>query len=211
MKRVVGAALGALTGLAFSTMGLVDTSQGLTWSGGGNEATSLVIAVGVTIGALLGGIVFWRFPFAILGAIVGLATGIWLRDNLTLGSVQPPWVFLLLFGLPAIGIVAGYSLHLPRATWMRYPVAAGALLGLAAAAASYAAASTLWATATHDPACDPISQPDGSVAVRLCPETGQPLWIALLAALLGVAVGMAAHRRLDFATAPPFRSEPRTS
>lgn len=80
MKRAIAATLGALAGFAFTTMGLVDTSHGLTISGG-NDATPMVIAVGVAVGALLGIILLWRFPFAILGAIMGLAAGIWLRDT----------------------------------------------------------------------------------------------------------------------------------
>ncbi|MDQ3619129.1 MAG: hypothetical protein M3391_03250, partial [Actinomycetota bacterium] len=86
MKRATGAMLGALAGLAFSTMGLIDTMDGFTIaSAGGNDATPVVIAVGVAIGTLLGLIVMWRFPLAILGATVGLAAGMWLRDNATMG------------------------------------------------------------------------------------------------------------------------------
>lgn len=94
-------------------MGLIDTGTDIQ-VGGGNEATSSVIAVGVVIGGLAGGIVLWRWPLAILGAIVGLAAGIWLRDNLVFAGVQAPWVFLLLFGLPAVGTAGGYLLHRRR-------------------------------------------------------------------------------------------------
>lgn len=58
---------------------------------GGNEATLAVIAVGVAIGVLVGATALWRFPFAMVGAMIGLATGTWLRDNLGSGGVQPPW------------------------------------------------------------------------------------------------------------------------
>lgn len=183
-------------------MGLVDTSDGLTFSGGGNEATPMVIAVGVAIGALLGITLLWRFPIAILGAIVGLAAGIWVRDNLTPGSVQTPWVFLLLFGLPLVGIAGGYLVHLPRTTWARHPAAGAVLVGLALAAVSYAAASFLWVTATRDPRCDPKPLPDGGVLVRLCPDTSAPAWIVLLAALLGVAVGIFTHTKLNSTNGP---------
>lgn len=200
MKRAIGAALGALAGLAFSTMGLVEFSDGLTVIPlGGNDATPMVTTVGVAIGALLGLTVLWRFPLAILGAIVGLAAGMWLRDNLGLGSVQPPWVFFLLFGLPAAGAgaAAGYLLHLPRTTWERHATAGAAAAGLAVAIISYAAGSMLWTSATHDPRCDPIPQPDGSVFVRLCPDTGTPLWISLVAVLLGGAVGIVTNSKLN--------------
>lgn len=202
MERAIGASLGALAGLAFSTMGLIDTTGEVPIvSGGGNEATPIVIAVGVTIGAVLGLTVLWRFPLAILGAIVGLAAGMWLRDNATLGTVQPPWVFLLLFGLPAVGIAGGYLLHLPRTTWARHSVVGAVLAGLGAATVTYTAASMLWASATHDPRCDPIPLPDGGVRVPLCPEIGTPLWIGVVAALLGVVAGVFTHARLNSADA----------
>lgn len=210
MRRAIGATLGALAGLAFSTMGLIDTAGEVPIaSGGGNEATPLVIAVGVAIGALLGLTVLWRFPLAILGAIMGLVAGMWLRDNATLGSVQPPWVFFLLFGLPAVGIVGGYLLHLPRTTWARHSVAGGVLAGLVAATASYAAGSALWASATHDPRCDPVPLPDGGTRVLLCPDTGTPSWIALVAVLTGAAVGIFTRAKLDSNDGPA--SVPRTS
>lgn len=197
MRRGIGGLLGAVAGLAFSTMGLIDTSHGFTINSlGGNEATPVVTAVGVAIGALLGATLLWRFPMAILGAIVGLAAGMWLRDNATLGTVQPPWVFLLLFGLPAVGIAAGYSLHLPRQTWARHSAVGGVFAGLAAATLSYAAAATVWASAAHDPSCDPVPLPDGGVRVPLCPEVSTPLWVAVVAALIGVAVGLFTRAKL---------------
>ncbi|MDP9068438.1 MAG: hypothetical protein M3N53_08890 [Actinomycetota bacterium] len=197
MKRAVGASLGGLAGLAFSTMGLIDTRGEVpTAAAGGNDATPVVIPVRVAIGALLGLTVLWRFPIAILGAIVGLAAGMWLRDNTTMGSVQPPWVFLLLFGLPVVGAAGGYLLHLPRTTWARHPIEGAALAGLAATTVTYTVASFLWASATHDPSCDPLPQPDGSVIFQLCSDTGSPLWIGVVAALLGVVVGVFTHARL---------------
>lgn len=198
MRRAIGATLGALAGLAFSNMGLIDTSNGVTLNSlGGNDATPVVTAVGVLIGALLGGTVLWRYPLAILGAIVGLAAGMWLRDNATLGTVQPPWVFFLLFGLPALGIAAGCSLHLPRTTWARHSAVGAALAGVGAATVSYATGAALWAAATHDPRCDPRPLPGGGVRVLLCPDVSTPLWIALVAALLGVAAGRFTHAKLD--------------
>lgn len=197
MKRAVGATLGALLGLAFSTSGLVDLSDGLTVSlHSGNDATPVVTAVGTAIGALVGVTVLWRFPLAILGTIVGLAAGMWLRDNQISGS-QAPRVFLLIFGLPAIGAAGGYLLHLPRTTWARNAAAGAALMGFVVATVSYVVGSTIWASATHDPRCDPIPQPDGSVFVRLCPDTDPPLWIGLAAALAGIAVGMFTHGKLN--------------
>ena len=197
MKRAVGASLGALAGLAFSTMGMIRLEGEAPASGGGNEATPLVIAIGVAIGALLGLTMLWRFPIAILGSIVGLGAAIWLRDNATTGSVQPPWVFLLLFGLPAVGAVGGYLLHLPRTTWERHAIEGAALAGLGAATVAYLVTSFLWASATHDPSCDPVPQPDGSVIFQLCADTGSPLWIGVLAVLLGVVVGAFTHARLS--------------
>lgn len=110
MRRVLGAALGAILGLAFSTSGLVDLSEGFTITTlGGNDATPTVTAVGTAIGALVGATMLWRYPLAIVGAIVGLAAGMWLRDNLISGS-QAPRVFLLIFGLPLLGAAGGYLL-----------------------------------------------------------------------------------------------------
>ena len=198
MKRLVAAMLGALGGLAFSIMGLVDTMNGFAINTfGGNEATPVVIAAGVAIGALIGATVLWRFPLAILGAILGLAAGIWMRDNMGFPTVQPPWVFFLLFGLPAVGIALGYSLHLPRTTWARHSALGGALAGLGATAAGYAAVATLWASATHDPRCDPVPLPDGGMRVLLCPETSTPLWIGLVAAALGVGAGIFTRSKLS--------------
>lgn len=102
--------MGAVTGVAFTTFGLVDTARGLQ-IGGGNEATPAVIAVGVVTGAALGATVLRRWPGVFIGALLGLVAGIWLRDNIALGPVQPPWVFLLLFGLPIFGATVGYLLH----------------------------------------------------------------------------------------------------
>ncbi|MDQ3620104.1 MAG: hypothetical protein M3391_08255 [Actinomycetota bacterium] len=212
MNRAIGAALGALAGLAFSTMGLVDASNGFKIiTLGGNDATPIVTAVGVAIGALLGITVLWRYPLAILGTIVGLAAGIFLRDNATMGSVQPPWVFFLLFGLPAVGAAAGSLLHKPRATWARYSTAGVALTGLAVATVSYTVGSVLWASATHDPRCDPIPQPDGSVFVQLCADTSTPLWIGLVVAVMGVAAGMFTHVKLTAPDAPSSDVSPETS
>lgn len=109
MRRIVGAVLGVVAGLEFSTMGLIETRF---WEfGGGNENTTEVIVAGVVIGGLIGALVLWRWPLSIVGLIVGLAAGMWLRDNATRGTVQPPWVFLLLFGLPLIAAAAGLILH----------------------------------------------------------------------------------------------------
>lgn len=205
MRRALGALLGAVAGFAFSNMGLIDTSNGFTINSlGGNGATPVVTAAGVAIGAVIGATLLWRFPLAILGSIVGLAAGIWLRDNAAMGYVQPPWVFLLLFGLPALGLAAGYSLHLPRETWARHPTVGGVLAGLAGATVSYAAASMLWVAATHDPSCDPVPLPGGGIWVPLCPAVTTPLWIALVAVLLGVAIGYFTHAKLD-------PGDPRTS
>lgn len=210
MKRATGAALGALAGLAFSTMGLIDMEGEVPIaSGGGNEATPVVIAVGVAVGALLGLTVLWRFPLGILGAIVGLAAGMWLRDNSTMGTVQPPWVFLLLFGLPAVGAAGGYLLHLPRTVWARHRMEGAALAGLASATLTYAVASFLWATATHDPSCDPIPQSDGSVLFQLCADTGSPTWIGVVAALLGGAISVFTYSRLSSTDAPDRWRGPR--
>lgn len=109
MLRVLGGILGAVAGFGFSTMGLIETRF---WSfGGGNENTTEVIVAGVVIGTLVGALVLWRWPLAILGLIIGLAAGMWLRDNATRGTVQPPWVFFLLFGLPLLAAAAGFVLH----------------------------------------------------------------------------------------------------
>ncbi len=202
MKRVIAAALGALAGLAFSTLGLVDFSHGLPDMTGGNDATPIVIAAGISIGALVGAAVLWRFPFAIVGAIVGLAAGMWLRDNLGLGGVQPPWVFLLLFGLPGLGLAGGYLVHLPLSTWTRYPAIAGALVGLATSVGSYAAGAFVWAAATNDPACEPTPLPGGGVRVQFCPDTGVPFWVFLAALVLGAATGHITRNKLSSTNGP---------
>ena len=203
MERVVGAALGAVAGLAFSTMGLVDMRDGLTISSlGGNEATPVVIAVGVAIGALIGSTVLWRFPLAMLGAIIGLAAGMWLRDNAGFPSVQAPWVFLLLFGLPAVGAAGGYALHLPRSRWERRPTLGAVLVGLAAATLSYAVGAGVWASATHDPRCDPTPLPDGGFQVLLCPDPGTPIWIGIVAAVIGASAGIVVHAKLASSETP---------
>ncbi len=113
MQRLVGAILGGIAGLGFTTMGLIETSSGIDISGG-NEATGTVIAIGVVVGVAIGGMVLWRWPIVIGGLIVGLALGIWLRDNADVSPVQPPVVFLLLFGLPLMGAACGYLLDRSR-------------------------------------------------------------------------------------------------
>lgn len=110
MQRAVGGILGAVAGLGFTTMGLIHTGNGLDF-GGGNEASTIVIVAGIIIGGVIGGFLLWRQPLVIAGMIFGLTWGIWLRDNLTFGGVQPPWVFVLLFGLPAVGAAGGYLIH----------------------------------------------------------------------------------------------------
>jgi hypothetical protein len=110
MQRVKGGLLGALTGLGFTTMGLIHTGNGFDVTGG-NEATPTVIVGGLVVGGFVGATILARRQLVMLGAILGLAFGIWLRDNLTSSPVQPPWVFLLLFGLPAVGAATGYFLH----------------------------------------------------------------------------------------------------
>lgn len=109
MRRVLGGILGAVAGFGLSTTGLIETRF---WTaGGGNENTTEVIVAGVVIGSLVGALVLWRWPLAIVGLIMGLAAGMWLRDNLVFPSVQPPWVFFLLFGLPLVAAAAGFVLH----------------------------------------------------------------------------------------------------
>jgi hypothetical protein len=92
-------------------MGLIEVRDGFSF-GGGNENSTVVIVVGGVLGALIGAGILWRWPLAIVGLIVGLAAGMWLRDNLgsPLPGVEPPWVFLL-FGLPAAAAASGYALH----------------------------------------------------------------------------------------------------
>jgi hypothetical protein len=206
MKRVVGGILGAVAGLGFSTMGLIEVRDGFDL-GGGNENTSTVIGIGAVLGALIGAGVLWRWPLAIVGLIVGLAAGIWLRDNLgrPLPGVQPPWVFLLLFGLPALGAAGGYLMHLPRATWARHASAGASFLGLASAAVIYLVASTLWTTLTRDPACEPRPQPGGGLLVPLCSEPATPLWIAAVAVAVRIVVVIVVYRWLT--TDPLQRSE----
>ena len=93
MKRALGTLLGALAGLAFSTLGLTDMSNGFEFMRyGGNDATPTVIVLGIAVGALLGMTVLWRWPLAIVGLVLGLAVGMWMRDNVGHGGVQPPWV-----------------------------------------------------------------------------------------------------------------------
>ena len=114
MERARSGILGALAGILFTTMGLIDTRSGLEVSGG-NEATPAVVVVGAVVGVLLGATVLRRFPVLLAGLVLGLALGIWLRDNAGPTPVQPPWVFVLLFGLPVAGAVGGYLWHRRRA------------------------------------------------------------------------------------------------
>ena len=107
MGRGGGAVAGAVAGFLFTTMGLVDLRGGFDF-GGGNEATPFVIAAGVVVGAALGATVLRRWSAAIVGLAVGLVAGIWLRDNAGAEPVQPPLVFVLLFGLPLLGAAIGY-------------------------------------------------------------------------------------------------------
>lgn len=99
-----------MTGVLFTTMGLIDTRLGLEVSGG-NEATPVVILCGAVVGALLGATVLARWPLLLAGLLLGLASAIWLRDNAATPPVQPPWVFVLLFGLPLAGAATGYLWH----------------------------------------------------------------------------------------------------
>jgi hypothetical protein len=108
MKRLRGAALATVLGAGFASMGLLDTSGGTLRIGGGNEATFFVLVAGAAIGAVVGATFLRDRPIALMGAIVGLAAGIWLRDNMTMSYVQPPAVFFLLFGLPILGGTVGF-------------------------------------------------------------------------------------------------------
>jgi hypothetical protein len=108
MGRGWGAVAGALAGLLFTTMGLVNLDAGFD-VGDGNEATPFVIGGGVAVGALLGATVLRQWVAVIAGLAAGLVAGIWLRDNAGMSPVQPPWVFVLLFGLPLLGAAAGYQ------------------------------------------------------------------------------------------------------
>lgn len=107
MGRVGGAVAGAVAGALFTTMGLIDLGAELDLHGG-NDATPWVIATGVAVGAVLGATVLRQWTAATVGMTVGLVAGIWLRDNSGGGPVQPPWVFVLLFGLPLVGAAAGF-------------------------------------------------------------------------------------------------------
>ena len=119
MQKLLSALLGAVAGAAFTTMGLIETGDGFELNVGyGNDATGTIIVVGVVVGALLGATLLARWPAAIAGLTIGLLIGIWIRDNSGTGDVQPPGVFLLLFGLPLIGAWGGYLFHKARS---RFP------------------------------------------------------------------------------------------
>lgn len=96
-----------MLGSGFATMGLLDTHAGELRIGEGNEATVPTLVAGAVMGAALGATILRNWPLSIIGAILGLISGIWLRDNLTWSYVQPPWVFLLILGLPALGGAIG--------------------------------------------------------------------------------------------------------
>lgn len=109
-NKAIGAVLGALLGLGFGTMGLINTRHGFDISGA-SENSYLVAAVIAGIGAVVGTFLLSHRPLVLVGAIVGLALGIWLRDNADdFGTVQAPKVFLLLFGLPLLFGWAGWRL-----------------------------------------------------------------------------------------------------
>ena len=119
MKRAAGTPLGAVLGLGFGTMGLVNTRNGfdICCSSENSVETAAVV---VAMGAIVGGVLLKDRPLTLFGAIVGLALAIWLRDNADdFGTVQAPKVFLLLFGLPLLGAVIGWVTHereIPRGT-----------------------------------------------------------------------------------------------
>lgn len=111
MQRAVGALLGAVLGLGFGTMGLIYTRNGFDISGA-TENSVFTAAVVVAIGAVIGAVLLNERPWALVGAIAGLALAIWLRDNADdFGTVQAPKVFLLLFGLPLLGGYLGWIAH----------------------------------------------------------------------------------------------------
>ena len=97
--------LGAATGALFTSFGLIEFHPRL-YFGGGNEWTPLVTGGGATIGAALGASAWFRKHWTtVLGAALGMLVAILIRDEYML---QPPVVFLDLFGLPLFAAGVGY-------------------------------------------------------------------------------------------------------
>jgi hypothetical protein len=105
MGTAGGILLGAAIGTLFTSFGNVDTSLGQIAFGGGNEWTPLVTGIGTVIGATVGATPFFRhhiFSFLLSG--LGLIMAIAIRDRYLL---QPPLVFLNIFGIPLLGALLG--------------------------------------------------------------------------------------------------------
>ena len=114
MRIAAGILLGAALGALATSFGLIDTTLSWVSFSGGNEWTPVVTGVGVVAGAVVGSTEFFRrhaFSFVLFGPALMLAIA--LRDHY---GLQPPIVFLALFGLPLLGAAAG----IPLDKWRRH-------------------------------------------------------------------------------------------
>ena len=108
MGTTGGVLLGAAIGALCTSFGLIDTSLGQIAVYGGNEWTPFVTGLGTLIGATVGATPFFRHHiFSFVLTALGLILAIAFRDRYLL---QPPAVFLDLFGIPLIGTLLGVFL-----------------------------------------------------------------------------------------------------
>jgi hypothetical protein len=132
VAKLAGILAGAAFGALFTSFGLIDTTLGGMTIAGGNEWTPLVSGGGAVIGAVLGATAFFRrYAIAFVLAGVGMVLAILVRDE---WALQPPLVFVDLFGIPAVGALIGWGLDtlrrrgLPRASWVAAMVIVPALV-----------------------------------------------------------------------------------
>jgi len=105
MGTTGGVLLGAAIGALCTSFGLIDTSLGQIAVYGGNEWTPLVAGLGTLIGATVGATPFFRHHiFSFVLTALGLILAIAFRDRYLL---QPPLVFLNIFGIPLLGALLG--------------------------------------------------------------------------------------------------------
>lgn len=102
---VVGSLGGLLLGPLVTSFGLIHLTPSEVQVADGNEWTPVVTGAGALTGAVVGMTSFFRrhvFSFLLMG--LGLVAAVVLRDEYLL---QPPIVFVDLFGIPLIGIGIG--------------------------------------------------------------------------------------------------------
>lgn len=113
MQKVLGIIGGLVLGALCASFGLIETGFADVRFTTGNEWTPIVSAAGALAGGVLGSTAFFRsHVFSFLLAGLGLLTAIVIRDRYRL---QPPAVFLDLFGFPFLGAAIGSRIDAWRA------------------------------------------------------------------------------------------------